>query len=121
MSHAENMFLMIAAKNAAQNQPKPTEKLIRDLLDRRIPPDEVRIETDPAKVEEMLRTKLGEEIAELKATDYKDPQEFADVIEVLHALARRAGLSPEQIEEVRIKKAAEKGGFERGLVYVPKG
>lgn len=93
------------------------EKLIRDLLAQRIPPDQLRIETDPAKVTVALSEKLDEEVAELKASDFEDAGEYADVIEVLYAMAARKGLSIHEIEAVRIAKRSERGGFERGLMF----
>jgi predicted house-cleaning noncanonical NTP pyrophosphatase (MazG superfamily) len=98
---------------------KLREKLVRDKLDDRIPPEELRIETDPAKVEALLIAKLGEELSELAESGYKDKGEFGDVIDVLRALAERAGHSPEELEVARAKKEGERGGFRRGLVYCP--
>lgn len=96
------------------------EKLVRDLLDRRIPPDEIRLETDPDRLASALQAKLGEETDELARSGYRDLEEFADVLEVLLALAGRAGFSAADVEARRLAKRAEKGGFERGLMYQPK-
>lgn len=99
---------------------KAREKLVRDLLDARIPADEVRVETDPAEVERLLLAKLDEETAELAASGHADVAEYADVFEVLLALAARKGIPAEAIEATRRQKLASRGGFERGLVYAPK-
>ena len=37
--------------------------------------------------------------------------ELADILEVIYHLARQAGLSPEILEEMRRRKAEERGGF----------
>lgn len=95
------------------------EKLVRDRLDCRILAEERRVETDPQRMEELLRRKLEEELAELRESGYADVSEFADVIEVLRALAALPGIAPGDIEDVRREKAQERGGFARGLVYVP--
>lgn len=95
------------------------EKLVRDLLDRRIPADQLRIEQDPELVRDALKAKFAEESGELAATDYSDVGEFADVIEVLQALAAQRGITSQQIEEARLAKLVERGGFQRGLIYCP--
>lgn len=56
-----------------------------------------------------LHAKLTEEVAEY--LDAHDPQELADVLEVLHALAALHGLTPEQLEAMRAAKAQARGGF----------
>lgn len=59
-----------------------------------------------------LKTKLGEESLELMAaTDAQLHEELADVLEVLHALAERVGLSWEHLEAIRQQKRAKRGGF----------
>ena len=94
-----------------------TEKLIRDLLAQRIPVDQLRIETDPSKVAAALSEKLDEEIVELRASDFGDVGEYADVIEVLYAMAARKGISIHTIEATRLAKLRERGGFESGLMF----
>jgi predicted house-cleaning noncanonical NTP pyrophosphatase (MazG superfamily) len=94
-------------------------KLVRDKI-----PDIIRIEgLDPvtrvageAEYAERLRAKLREEVEEFLASD-SDPEELADILEVLHALARQSGTTPEHIEELRQKKAAERGGFTNRIIW----
>lgn len=57
-----------------------------------------------------LRDKLTEEVAEFLASD-SDPEELADVLEVVYALAGLAGTGPQQLEKLRAAKADERGGF----------
>ena len=64
-----------------------------------------------------LRAKLQEEVGEY--LEASDPEELADVLEVLHALAALHGLSPAELEARRASKAAERGGFGRGLLWTP--
>jgi predicted house-cleaning noncanonical NTP pyrophosphatase (MazG superfamily) len=84
-------------------------KLIRD----NIPgiPDDRWEEVDKKTAYEYLKLKLDEEVQELKESEYKDLYEFADVVEVLYELARKAKITPKDIEIARIVKLKERGGF----------
>ena len=64
-----------------------------------------------------LRAKLQKEVSEY--LEASDPEELADVLEVLHALAALHGLSPAELEARRASKAAERGDFGRGLFWMP--
>jgi predicted house-cleaning noncanonical NTP pyrophosphatase (MazG superfamily) len=63
-----------------------------------------------------LRDKLREEVEEFLSSD-DDPEELADILEVLHALARQLGIGPEKVEELRAAKAAERGGFADRVIW----
>jgi predicted house-cleaning noncanonical NTP pyrophosphatase (MazG superfamily) len=63
-----------------------------------------------------LRDKLREEVEEFLASD-NDPEELADILEVLHALAGQAGADRQQLEKLRAAKAAERGGFTARIVW----
>ncbi|MDB5046320.1 MAG: hypothetical protein JWQ08_2370 [Deinococcus sp.] len=56
-----------------------------------------------------LRAKLNEEVAEY--LEAHDPEELADVLEVLHALTALHGLTPQELEARRVAKADARGGF----------
>lgn len=62
----------------------------------------------------MVDAKLDEELAEY----HKDQniEELADLLEVIYAAAKARGYSLEQLEEVRAKKAAKRGAFEKKLL-----
>ena len=62
----------------------------------------------------MLDTKLDEELAEY----HKDQniEELADLLEVIRAAAIARGYTLEQLEQVRAKKAAKRGGFEKKIL-----
>jgi predicted house-cleaning noncanonical NTP pyrophosphatase (MazG superfamily) len=64
-----------------------------------------------------LRDKLQEEVAEFLASD-NDPEELADILEVLYALAEQAGSDREQLEKIRAVKAEERGGYAARIVWV---
>jgi predicted house-cleaning noncanonical NTP pyrophosphatase (MazG superfamily) len=63
-----------------------------------------------------LRDKLREEVEEFLASD-SDPEELADVLEVLYALAGQAGTDPDQLEKLRAAKAEERGGFTGRIIW----
>lgn len=60
-----------------------------------------------------LKSKLQEETKEyVKAgNDNEAVKELADVLEVIHALTEIHGTSVEEVEDVRIRKKEERGGF----------
>lgn len=91
-------------------------KLIRDFYASVI--EEEKLSLCPNEhLPQMLMKKLTEEIKELAATEWKDIEEYADVMEVLYALARvHANVTPEQLDKVRLMKLEQKGGFENGLL-----
>jgi predicted house-cleaning noncanonical NTP pyrophosphatase (MazG superfamily) len=64
----------------------------------------------------LLREKLAEETSEFLASA-DDPEELAEVLEVVRALACDLGVSPGALEQVRAAKAAERGGFAERLVW----
>jgi predicted house-cleaning noncanonical NTP pyrophosphatase (MazG superfamily) len=63
-----------------------------------------------------LRDKLREEVEEFIASD-EDPEELADVLEVLYTLAEQAGIDPQQLESLRAAKAEERGGFGGRIIW----
>jgi predicted house-cleaning noncanonical NTP pyrophosphatase (MazG superfamily) len=63
-----------------------------------------------------LRDKLREEVEEFIASD-DDPEELADILEVLYALAGQAGTDRQQLEKLRAAKAAERGGFDNRIIW----
>ena len=90
-------------------------KLVRDkipeILDKKGVSYKKRIASDEEYKEELVK-KLGEETEEfLKAGD---PEELADVIEVIEALKKM--LDYENVEAVRRKKLEERGGFDQKII-----
>ncbi|TDC62167.1 hypothetical protein E1200_26730 [Actinomadura sp. GC306] len=94
-----------------------SEKLVRDRIPEivhasgRVPVTRV---ASPGEYAGLLRTKLYEEAGEYTASG--DPAELADLLEVIHALAALHGLTPDDLEEGRALKSAERGGFSNRLV-----
>ena len=61
-----------------------------------------------------LDVKLNEELIEYQES--KSIDELADLLEVIRAVAKARGSSIDEIEAIRIKKADERGGFEKRLI-----
>ena len=97
------------------------EKLVRDrvpeLFD--FPATSVRVATGE-ELEAFLAAKLVEEAHEY--LESREPEELADVLEVVAAIALARGLEPRTLERMRADKAAERGGFTDKLVWsIPAG
>lgn len=61
--------------------------------------------------EYFLLKKLFEEIEEFE--DTKDIEEIADIMEVLYALSNFYGTTDEKLDEIRLNKKRERGGFSK--------
>ena len=59
----------------------------------------------------LLDQKLDEELKEYQES--KSMEELADLLEVIRAVVRARGSSMEEVEQIRIKKAEKRGGFEK--------
>ncbi len=74
---------------------------------------------EPAEYRRRLRDKLGEEVAEfLDADDEAAPEELADILEVVRALAADLGVEPEHLEKLRETKSADRGAFTDRVVWL---
>lgn len=63
---------------------------------------------------EALKNKLIEESLEVQQTPI--PEELADVMEVIHAIAKQQGISLVEIEELRLKKNQTNGSFKKRIM-----
>ncbi len=63
-----------------------------------------------------LNRKLQEEVTEY-LTD-ENPEELADILEVLYAVAEQRGLTREELEVMRNAKAEERGGFHERIFLI---
>jgi len=92
-------------------------KLVRDLIPEIIKKDGknpvIHIATEN-EFEEALARKLQEEVAEFLADPSKN--EAADVLEVMRAICALKGIDLSKLEEVRQKKAEERGGFNERII-----
>ncbi|MEB3751849.1 nucleoside triphosphate pyrophosphohydrolase [Geobacillus icigianus] len=75
---------------------------------------------DAEEYRKELQKKAFEELEEYvqSATDESALEELADVLEIIHALAACHGASIEQVEQIRAKKAEERGGFREKIFLV---
>ena len=92
-------------------------KLIRDRIPEIIAKNgqsaRVRVLTDEEYLTK-LDEKLGEELAEYLADG--NVGELADLLEVIYAAALVRGTTAEQLDEIRRKKAEERGAFAEKLL-----
>jgi predicted house-cleaning noncanonical NTP pyrophosphatase (MazG superfamily) len=63
-----------------------------------------------------LEEKLLEEVSEY--VESKSFEELADILEVVFQIAKLSGISKEKLEEIRIKKNEERGGFDQNLFLI---
>jgi predicted house-cleaning noncanonical NTP pyrophosphatase (MazG superfamily) len=94
-------------------------KLVRDKIPQIIQSKGLEPVIYTASTEEYatrLRDKLREEVEEFIASD-DDPEELADILEVLYALAGQAGTDQQQLEKLRAAKAEERGGFGDRIIW----
>ena len=92
------------------------DKLVRDRIPAIVEAAGKAAVTDRIPPEEMqaaLDRKLQEEVGEY--LESHSVEEMADVLEVLHGIAFQAGMEWGQVEEVRLRKREERGGFEEGI------
>jgi len=75
-----------------------------------------RILTDDKEYLRALCDKLCEEAAEVH--DTPSVEELADTLEALLSIGKVLGYSPEQIETARLKKAHERGGFDKRIFLI---
>ena len=90
-------------------------KLVRDkipqILDAKLVAYERRIASSEEFKAELIR-KLGEEVIEF--SEAGDPEELADVLEVVEAL--KALPEYKEVEGLRVKKREERGGFDDRII-----
>lgn len=99
-----------------QNKRNQQNKLVRDKI-----PDIIRKSGKTPLIQflpeedyiKALDCKLQEEVAEYQES--KELEELADIMEVLQAICIARGHSLEQLEELRARKAEERGGFQNRI------
>ena len=63
-----------------------------------------------------LKEKLQEEVDEYLKSE--ELEELADILEVVRALVKEHGVDADELEEIRVQKAVERGGFEARILLV---
>ena len=94
-------------------------KAIRDKIPEIIQKDGYSCNVKTLSDEEFLaeiEKKLSEEVDEFQKD--KNPEELADILEVIYRIAKLKGISKEELEKIRIKKVEERGGFEENLYLI---
>ena len=89
-------------------------KLVRDKIPILFKMENTHI-ADEAEYLSALDAKLREEVAEY-LQDHA-PEELADVLEVVYALAAARGVSQEELEQLRKKKADARGSFKKRIIW----
>ena len=92
-------------------------KLVRDKIPEIIEKNGEKciIETlSEEEYEKMLITKLDEELKEFK--ERKEPEELADLMEVVFALSELKGTSERKLMSIRNKKKKSRGGFTKRIL-----
>ncbi|MDF2429533.1 MAG: nucleoside triphosphate pyrophosphohydrolase [Nitrosopumilus sp.] len=94
-------------------------KAVRDKIPEIIKKDGYTCNVETLSDEKFLveiEKKLSEEVAEYQ--NGKNPEELADILEVIYRIAKLRGISKEELEKIRVKKAEERGGFEKNLFLI---
>lgn len=70
--------------------------------------------------EEEIKAKLTEEVQEYQATqnDHDALEELADILELIHAALPLHNATYEQLEEARLTKKENRGGFDKGIYLI---
>lgn len=96
---------------------KTYNKLVRDRIPKIIEADGKHCKLETLSDEVYLRLldrKLDEELTEYQES--KSLEELADLLEVIRAVVKARGWTMEELERVRMEKAAERGGFEKKIL-----
>ena len=94
-------------------------KLVRDKIPEIIKASDATPLTRILETEEYLsclETKLDEEVQEFHES--KSPEELADILEVVYALAEAHGCSREQLLDLYETKNAARGGFKKRIYWM---
>ena len=96
-------------------------KLVRDkipeIIEKNNEKPAIRIADDEEYRIELMK-KLKEETDEFVSDG--DIEELVDILEVVYSIAKNKNMSIEELEEKRIKKAEEKGSFDKRLILLDK-
>ncbi|MFB6478951.1 nucleoside triphosphate pyrophosphohydrolase [Streptomyces virginiae] len=96
-------------------------KLVRDRIPEIIREDGLEPQVYVAETAEYrarLHAKLSEEVLEVQEADATTaPEELADLLEVVYALAADYGIDHQQLEKIRQDKANQRGGFADRIVW----
>ena len=63
-----------------------------------------------------MEKKLSEEVSEY--LNDKNPEELADILEVIYRISEIRGVPKDELEKIRTKKIQERGSFEKNLFLI---
>ena len=98
---------------------KTYNKLVRDRIPEIIHATGKKYESRTIQGEQLieaLKLKLQEELVEFD--EAHAPEELADILEVVHAIAANIGIPLSELEEIRRVKADSNGGFQQGIFLI---
>ncbi len=93
-------------------------KLIRDRIPEILENKGVNFSShiaDDTEYWKKLKLKIVEEATEF-AKDDNAKEELADILEVMHAILDHKNITFESIEEIRLKKKRDRGGFAKKII-----
>lgn len=95
------------------------DKLVRDNIESIIRTSgktcKIKTVTGDEKLEYLFK-KVNEEVNELKSS--RSPEEFADVLEVLDAIASEMNIDKDSVFAAKNSKKEKNGSFENGIVLL---
>lgn len=94
-------------------------KLVRDKIPQIIKKDNKEYEIEIVEKDELIKLlnlKLQEEVTEYLESN--DIEELADILEVIYGILDSRNISKKKLEDIRIKKKEERGGFEEGVKLI---
>ncbi len=98
-------------------------KLVRDLIPQVIEADGKACVTrvlEPSEHLGAIKKKMKEESLEFKeaVSPTEAVEELADILELVHAALHVYGVSYEHLEQVRVQKKEQRGGFSEGIYLI---
>lgn len=103
------------------NKGHKMKKLVRDHYYDIIDNSKLEKLDDIDEIKHYLFKKLHEEVNELVQSDFKDIDEYADVITVLYRLAELNNIQVQDISTAHENKLIKRGGFNLSLLFNDEG
>ncbi|MFA5075289.1 MAG: nucleoside triphosphate pyrophosphohydrolase [Candidatus Babeliales bacterium] len=100
-------------------------KLIRDRIPELYPNSKIKIIKENAEYFDSLKNKLLEEVNEFieassQNNDSHIVEEIADILEVIDAICKLKKYDTNLVQDVKLKKKQERGGFEKRILLLEK-
>lgn len=100
-------------------------KLIRDRIPEFYPNSKIKIIEENTEYFDSLKNKLLEEVNEFieassQNNDKHIVEEIADILEVIDAICKLKKYDANLVQDVKLKKKQERGGFEKRILLLEK-